>query len=477
MKESKLIRLLRTFSNDEWKEFEKFAASPYFNGGRNYMPVLKYFKGFLAINENVNPEPEEIYKKLYPGKQFNKNVINTILSGFTKMAEGYLIQKDYDQSSRDKKIALLKQLNLRNCDKLFEKETALALRDAYDSPFDLDTIDFLRNIQEYIIRAKYKTNFDKSIETEVHKRFDLRFFVFYLWLLNEERDLKVMKNVFNKISENRISTQINKNIKSEEVISYIKKYYPELINTAGLRILVHTSKDFYKIKEIFFDNYSLFTQNFALNTAYVIEGLIVDLVNEGNHNLLKERHLLHRFMLEKKLLINNNTKTMNTRVTENFIYIAFWLKEYKWLKEFLNDYKNTFAADMRDSLVNFGNACILYGEGKYRDALKLINSAGNTLVTMKLRMKDIELQILFELGEVELIYFSIDNYVKFKNNPLISEWNRKIMDSNINAFKSIVNIKDGKKAEDTGLIIRKLKSSLPSQFGDWLLKKYSEIEK
>lgn len=477
MKDTKLVQLLNTFSPEEWKEFEKFAASPYFNKGRNYIPVIKFFKDRINGNELINPEPEAIYKKLYPGKQFNKSVINTMLSGLTKLAEAFLIQKNYDSNGRDKQIALLKQLNLRNCDKLFEKEAALAMRDAMKTPFDLDTIDFMRNIQENIIRAKYKTNFDKSIENEVHKRFDLRFFVFYLWLLNEERDLKVMKNVFNKVSSERISTQVNESINSKMVLDYMEEYYPEMLNTAGLRILVHTSKDYYKIKERFFSSYNLFTQNFALNTAYVIEGMIVELINEGNHSLLKERHLLHRFMLEKDLLINSNSKTMNTRVTENFIYIALWCKEYNWLEDFIRDYKNTFAPEMRENLINFGDACILYSRGKLRDALKMINLVGDTLITMKLRMKDLELQILYELDEIEPMFFAIDNYIKFKNNPLISEWNRTIMDSNINAYKSLAGIKTGKKSDDPGLIIKKLQSSLPSQFGDWLIKKFSEINK
>lgn len=476
MKESKLTQLLRTFSETEWKEFEKFAASPYFNGGRNYIPVLKYFKKIINGKGKLDPDPEEIYKKLYPGKQFNKSVINTVLSGFTRLAEEYLSVVDYETNQFIQKNGLHNQLLKRNCDDYFKRETSLDTKKAEESLFDLDVLYFKKDMQENIIRLKYKTNFDKSIENEVKKRSDYRFFISYLWFLNENRDLNIMKNILNIPITEKQSDILLKYINSEDVITYIEKNYPELANTVGLIILCYTSKDYIKVRDSFFANYQLFNPYLALNLAYVIEGIIVDLINFEHKELTGERHKLHRFMLEKKLLINERTTTLNTRVTENFIYIAFWAGEYDWIEGFLNDYKVYFAEEMRDNLINYANACIFFGKEKYREALKLINLVSDTLVTMKLRMKDMELQILYELGEIEQIFFAIDNYIKFKKNPLISEWNKEIMDSNINAYKLLVNIKEGKKQEDTGLTIKKLKSTMPSQFSDWLIKKFSEID-
>lgn len=471
MKENKLFRLLNSFSDEEWKAFEKFTASPYFNMGRNYMPILKYFKELILKKGKGSPEPEVIYGRLYPGKTYNRNVVNTILSNFTKLTEKFLIQTELDSSENQRKLALLKQLNQRNCDSLFEKETALALKHAREASFDIDTIDFLKGLQENIVRAKYKTNFDKSIESEIHKRSDYRFFVFYLWLLNEERDLRIMKDVLNKKPAERISTKLAKSINPESVIGYIERYYPELKDTVGAIILYFTSRDVEKVSRSLYSNYALFRPNLALTLFYLLEGLIVNHITEGKREYLPERFKLLQFILEKGLVVNEYQTRLNTRVTENIVYVSLWCKEFAWLKHFLETYSGRFAEDMRENLVKYCRACLYCGEKKYAEALRELYLVGDASITMKIRMRDLELQLLFEMNKVEEVYFAIDNYNKLKLNQLVSEQHRTAMDVNISAYKFLVNRRDGKSSEEPEYVSKILRSGPPSQLGDWILEK------
>ncbi len=471
MKENKLYRLLKSLSDDEWKAFEKFTASPYFNMGRNYLPLLKYFKESVLKKKKVSPEPEEIYSLLYPGKKFNRSVVNTILSNFTKLTENFLVQTELDSSASQRKLALLKQLNQRNCDSLFEKESALALKRAREASFDIDTIEFLKSLQENIVRARYKTNFDKSIESEIHKRSDYRFFAFYIWLLNEERDLRIMKDVLNKKPEERISTKLAESINPDDIIGYIETYYPELKDTAGSIILYFTSRDVERVSSSLYKNYALFRPNLALALFYILEGMIVDNISAGRKEYLPERFKLLRFILEKGLVVNEYQTRLNTRVTENIIYVSLWCKEFSWLKHFLETYSIRFAEDMKENLVKYCRACLLCGEKKYSEALKELYLVDDAPITMKMRMKDLELQLLFEMNKLDEVYFAIDNYNKFKMNRLISERHLAAMNLNITAFKFLVNRRDGKITEEPAYVRNVLTSGTPSQFGDWILEK------
>ncbi|MBL8017631.1 MAG: hypothetical protein JNK43_10195 [Ignavibacteria bacterium] len=475
MKENKLYRLLKSLSDEEWKAFEKFTASPYFNMGRNYLPLLKYFKDSVLKKKKVSPEPEEIYSLLYPGKKFNHSVVNTILSNFTKLTENFLVQIELESSANAKKLALLKQLNQRNCDALFENEAARALKKYFDSPFDIDTIEFLKSMQENLIRAKYKTNFDKSIENEIHKRSDYRFFAFYIWLLNEERDLRIMKDVLNKKPEERMSTKLAKSINPENVIGYIETYYPELKDTAGSIILYFTSRDVERVSSSLYKNYALFQPNLALALFYILEGMIVDNISAGRKEYLPERLRLLQFILEKGLVVNEYQTRLNTRVTENIIYVSLWCKEFTWLKHFLETYSGRFAEDMKENLVKYCRACLLLGEKKYAEALRELYLVGDASITMKVRMKDIELQLLFEMNKFDEIYFAADNYNKLKLNQLVSERHRAAMDANITAYKFLVNMRDGKNSEEPGYIRKILEEGPPSQFGDWILEKIAKF--
>jgi hypothetical protein len=41
MNNTKIVQVLRSFSAEEFREFEKFTASPYFSRGRDLIPLLK----------------------------------------------------------------------------------------------------------------------------------------------------------------------------------------------------------------------------------------------------------------------------------------------------------------------------------------------------------------------------------------------------------------------------------------------------
>ena len=63
MKNSKLIQVLKSFSAGDWKEFKKFAVSPYFNKGRDYIPLLEELKVFYPNFDSDKLTSEYIYSK------------------------------------------------------------------------------------------------------------------------------------------------------------------------------------------------------------------------------------------------------------------------------------------------------------------------------------------------------------------------------------------------------------------------------
>jgi hypothetical protein len=475
MKDTKLIRLLKTFSKDEWKEFEKFADSPYFNKGRNYTRLVKYFKGKILNEKFVNPEPEKIYAKLYPGKSFNKNVINTILSGFTKLAEEFLIQSDYDSSGQAKRIGLLRQLEKRNCDELLIKEVASAVREYETKPFDLFKLDFLKSVQDYVVRSVYKSNYDKKIENPVIRRADYTFFIFYLNMLNEERDLRVMKNILNKTHPGRLSAVTVKNIESNYILSYIDENYPELSGTLGLLIRCFVSRDFYGIKTSFFENCHLLEPTIARNISYVIEGLLFDLLAEGKKEYLRERFLLLKFLAEKDLLVDRRGGLIPTQPLDNVIHYSFWNKEFDWLESFIEKYKQSFPPELKSDLIRYANSHVLCGRKKYSDSLREIKLIGNVPFMIKRRVKELELQLLFELNDFEAVQYAIDNYAKFIRNETVSPIAERMMKSNLMAIKPFLNAYNDNNIVEYSVIQKKLMKEIPTQFGDWLLEKIDEL--
>lgn len=72
LSQNNLVQILRTLSMEEMKELEKFAASPYFNKGRNHLPLLKAISEYSPDYDNAEFTKESIYDKLFPGKNIKR---------------------------------------------------------------------------------------------------------------------------------------------------------------------------------------------------------------------------------------------------------------------------------------------------------------------------------------------------------------------------------------------------------------------
>ena len=132
MKEIRLIETLKTFTISEWKLFEKFAASPFFNNGRNYLPFLKQLRKFYPSFESDKLTYEHIHKKLYPGKKFNKQMMWNLASELEKLSKEFMLQLGLKENKVDRFRILFGELLKRKLDKqnLKEIETAEKLLDA-----------------------------------------------------------------------------------------------------------------------------------------------------------------------------------------------------------------------------------------------------------------------------------------------------------------------------------------------------------
>lgn len=95
MQKTKLIMLLKTFSKQEMKDFEKFFISPYFSSQRNLKPLFNELKKFHPSFESPHLTIEKIFRKLNPGKKYEKkksdHYLQVMFSDLATLAEKFII--------------------------------------------------------------------------------------------------------------------------------------------------------------------------------------------------------------------------------------------------------------------------------------------------------------------------------------------------------------------------------------------------
>ena len=178
MKDSKLVKILRTFSKAEWKDFEKFAASQYFNGGRNYLPYLKLLRKYYPEFDSKKLTRESVYKALYPGKKYKDSVIFTVTSGLYSLAEEFLINKNAEGNRFEKEMNLLSQLSLRNIDGIHNKRFAEIENRLHSQKAGQDIFELYGRLQTHKIQHSMKGNYEKILKENVPLRADYNNFNF-----------------------------------------------------------------------------------------------------------------------------------------------------------------------------------------------------------------------------------------------------------------------------------------------------------
>ena len=78
MKNSQIIKLLRTFDPKEIRRFSEFISSPYFNKNKNVIKLYEVIRKAYPDFEQEKFTKENVFSKIFPGKKY----IMTILSGF-----------------------------------------------------------------------------------------------------------------------------------------------------------------------------------------------------------------------------------------------------------------------------------------------------------------------------------------------------------------------------------------------------------
>ncbi len=146
--EIKLISLLKTFSEEECRLFRKFAASPYFNEGRNLLPVIDAVLRFHPRFDKPGLTKEFFFSRIYPGEKYNQTAFEKQLSRAAALAGKFLMQRGAESDTDHMLAAQAKELSRRNLNDMFENKIKEAEKViAKNSPYDVHYFETIRNLE------------------------------------------------------------------------------------------------------------------------------------------------------------------------------------------------------------------------------------------------------------------------------------------------------------------------------------------
>lgn len=406
MYKSKLIQLLKTFTKEEVKEFDRFVRSPFFNREQRCVQLWEQVRRFYPNFTATQLEKHHLMALVFPKKSCSLASFRALISQLTKLIEQFLVvmQRKQEDSVEQWQIDLLKSLHIRQQEKLFiatakqlEKKLAVQQQDAqyfnHYGTFKEQLLAFKMRYPKFSLPTShhvvlehfrtYSTIVELSYCCSILNRATFKksrlikddFMAYYQYISNKKELLHI------PIVQCYYS--LFKMLLYVEEEQYFQQTKQQLANT-----LLHKK-----------DQNAIYTTLLNYCTQKIIA---------GQATYYQEMFALYQIMLSQHLLERDNC--INIRYVKNIASLGLKLKRFDWTKSFITDYKTKVLPQYQDSVFHFNMGAWHFYQQQYKEALTHFMQVNYIDAFYHCDCKSLLLKCYYELKETEAFLSLIDAF-------------------------------------------------------------------
>ncbi len=479
MLNSALIEILKAFSKEEFKSFEEFVESPFHNKKSPAVKLFRYLKKYFPDFKSLKLEREEVWKSLFPDKEYNYGVMKNLIHDLTKLSEDFISISMEKKDLLRKEYNIIKFLNDRKKYKLAGKYLDKTISRFKDTR--IEDAEYYMNLFN-IEKVRLSILFSKISDTHKIKPGDE--FEQSSRFLIESFLISILENYVLISNMNKIHNSGFKMPLIEEVLTFIKNndsYLENLyIKTYYYLLLLDREQDekyYYILKNILTEIKANTPFRFKYFLWENISNYITFRFHSGETGMMREQFELNRLSLDKKIYYNEDEVNFFINNFTTFFNVALAVNEFVWAEEFINQYLERLDENVREDMKNYCYASICIRKKDYLGANEHLSKVTRLHEPhMKSGLKLAVLIVYYELGWFESSISVMDSFKHLLANEkniqeVIKEKHRKF----IKGYSLLIDI-IYKKDENAKL---KLKIFLSETEGigsaPWLRRKANEL--
>jgi hypothetical protein len=475
------VELLKTLDENELKRLREFICSPFYNKSETLVKLFDIITKYGPDYTSSKLQKEKLYKKLYPGKNYNEQTIRSRMVEFASLIKEYLSVTGAAQEEFILKRSLIKQYRVKRnydlADKVVRNElNKLEERKVYDTDYFGDSFIMLDQL------AKLYTARDMKSEalTISHKRGEFTLNHFLVNLLqtndeiiksgieqNEKPGFEYVKLFFEKFDFPGFLSTL-------EAMNY--KYYPVLaINYYTNLSLVNPGNEdyFYKLKNLIFTHYKSFTLSEIYNYwSMLSNAAFLGYIKKGA-NFLREGHEINKFFIENRLY--DESKPISAQAYQNTVINALLVKDVDWAEEFIEGFKDKLTEEAKNNRYNYCKAMAEFEKAQYESSLKYLSKVKHANWNFKIGIRMYYLKNYYELGMHEQLTSMLDSFKHFaSDNKSLPEY----LDDRIKNSLAYISRLAAARFDGKALDYTDLKEAEQSQIfnhKEWILEKMREL--
>ena len=419
MKNSKLIKLMKTLTSAEMKELENFLLSPYFSRGRDLSTFFRHLKRFHPLFESKQLSSENVYSELNPGKPFDKsasNIIYTMSSDLFKICKDYLSYSGFNDDNSRRQYYLLNKLREKKQYDEFEKEYRNFENEKGDL-FKGNALDFLNKYYQTESYLEYCVESGKPDEA-FQSIFELGNFAAIVSLVYGYRNPDIAASArFYKIDAGyNLIDNLIEHLDSEGLLAKMKenndKLYPyACVNFASYNMVKFPNEDkyYFEFKNLT-ERYISFFGHVEKYLLYSIMGSYCArrLQADSSDRFNREEFEVHKRSMELGIYRYSSTDRINVSRFRNIVGSAFDVNEIDWLGNFVENHITELEEQYIENMRNYSYEYIYLGRKEFGKALESLIKVKYDFFLFKVDVKHLMIILYFELGLVEQAYYMID---------------------------------------------------------------------
>lgn len=481
MKRSKLIPILKSFSKEEIKEFDKFLNSPFF-GCKKF--VLNFYRTLIMYHPSFNEEDiakEKLFDNLYKGRPFNAALIRRMTSDLIFFSEEYLKYKNFKSNDTYQSSSILNELRKRKLDRMFINKFDKIMQELNSD----DIIDYEKLLKIYFIQTemtqlrisirdkKMNESLRESIEA-LTVLFQRVFFSYINHLKSFSSEISLKSGIITDFYEN---FKYNEYMKSGSVSESKYSKYLKLIHLCHKVITDGEDKAGYnELKKFLNENKKNLTAH-EKESCYNVMSRFCNYQNMNHENIFAEESFnIYDTLLKEKYFLNSSNFLQLT-FCRNVIVICKTLKRTNYIKSFIKEYEEYFSPEYKDDLINFANAVIAFENNKFERSLEFINKSDVDKAIFKKDLKILKLKIFYELKYYESLHPEIDSFKHYFSaerplKPVIIYKSKQF----IKYLQQILKLTENPDEVSLNLLKKKIQSEKLINEKQWLIAKIEQVE-
>lgn len=408
MEKSRVLELFKNLDKFEVKKLRKWVRSPFFNQREDVVLLFDYLDKNRPLEKKKLLHREYVYSKIFPNEPYDEKKLGYAQTFLMAEIKKFLAYQAFTENEMQPQIHLTRNLRKRGLNRHFESEWKIANDLLQNQPIrnaDFHFYNFQLQNEQYEFTKSLSRKEPKGLQEASNEL--TNYFI-----------AQKLKQGCDKLNyKNLISVDYHQDF-LEEILLFLKESIPS--NSIAIKIYyqsyqtlsnLESGDNYHLLKSLLKESKDLFPKP-ELNYLYLTTiNYCIKQLNKGKNDFRKEALELYQEGLKNDIFLINGI--LDRFTYKNIVSVGILLKDFKWVENFIYNYKEKLDIKWRENTFNYCLAIMYYSLPNYEKAMLLLQQTEFKDIFHILNARRMLLKMYYELNEFDALDSFLDSFERY----------------------------------------------------------------